>query len=235
MNALAQNHRRLAELDHFQASAHGIEPFRHRAQVLRVPLGGNEFDDAVLGLFQAGTAFAQHCIHGLAYVARHIDLVASVGFAATVAAADTRQSGFHIEQGAGDIHQGVAFGGAFAGDNVFHRMKLLFHQGAWLTQAQYCHGVGHLFQGDRLRLQFAGVVFTTVDEGFQGILDGGDFFGQCLYHGIHGFGIRAGHALAFFVDQVIGRQAHRPAGNGLSHRECAGCPPRPWPRNKAGS
>ena len=205
-HALAQNHRRLAELDHFQTAAHGIESLRHRLQVLRVPLGSNELDDAVLGLFQAGTAFAQYRIHGLAHVAGHVALVAGVGLAATVTAADTRQGGFHIKQGAGDIHQGFAFGGTFAGDNVFHRVELFFYQGARLAKAKHCHGVGYLFQGDRLRLQFAGVAFATVDEGFQGILDGGDFLGQGLHHGIHGFGIRAGHAGPFCVDQVIGRE-----------------------------
>ena len=206
LHALAQYQRRLVELDHFQSAAHGTESLRYRVKMFRVPLGRNEFDDTVLGLFQAGSAFAQYRFHGLAHVAGHVVLITVIGFAAAVAAADTGQGRFHIKQGAGDIHQGFAFRRAFTGNNVLYRVELFFHQGAWLAQAQYGHGVGHLFQGHGLWMQFAGIAFAVMDEGFQCVLDGGDLFGKRLHHGIHGFGIRAGHAGPFRVDQVIGGQ-----------------------------
>ncbi len=59
-HALAKNVRRAVELNHLQPAAHRVETVGYRFQVLVVPVRGDEFDDAVLGLFQAGAAFAQH-------------------------------------------------------------------------------------------------------------------------------------------------------------------------------
>ncbi len=200
-HALAQDVRRAGQLHHFQAAAHGVEPFRHRPQVGPVPLRGDELDDAVLRFLQAGAAFAQHRVHGLAHVAGQG--IAGERRRAAVVAADTGQSGFHVEQRAGHIHQGVALGRAAPADDVLHYLELFFHQGPGLAQAEHGDGVGDLLEADGLRLQAGRVGVAFVDEALQGVLHLGDLLGQGAHHRPHGHRVRAGHALAFGIDQIV--------------------------------
>ena len=138
-------------------------------------------------------------------MAGHVVALAVVAGTAAVAT-DAGQGGFHVEQGPGDVHQAFALGGRLAGDDILHGVQLLFHQRAGLAQAEYGHGVGHLLQGEREWLQLAGIGVAAVHEAFQRVFYCGELFGKRLHHGVHGLGVRAGHPLAFFIDQIIGRQ-----------------------------
>ena len=66
--ASIQQRRDTRQRNHRQATANLGQQLRHAGQVLMVPLRGNELDDRILGLFQAGARFLDHQLMDLRHI-----------------------------------------------------------------------------------------------------------------------------------------------------------------------
>ena len=169
-----------------------------------IPLRGDELDDRVLGLFQAGARFLDHQLMDL----RHIGggQVLLIGRAVLGGADHAGQSRFDVKQSARHIHQHRITGLALSlGQSVQH-IQLIEDDLARLTKAQHRQGVGDLLERGKHALQIGHATAVAAHEQIEAVLDPYQLFAQGGHHRAHCIAVGTGHAGAFLVDHRRIRQ-----------------------------
>ncbi len=199
--------------NHRQAATDLSQQQGYRLQVVVVPLGGDEFDDGVLGLLQAIARLAHH--HPVQLVDIGGRQPAFLGIAHLVAADHTGQGRLDVEQRASDVHQGGVTGLTHAIGQFGDGFVLFQHHLARLTEAQHRQGIGDLLERRQLAAQAGGLLAITAHEQIQAVLDLHQFFAERGHHRTHGLAIRANDARTFDAHQLGVRQRFVEAIAGL--------------------
>ena len=175
--------------NHPQPAAHLGEQLGHAGQMLVIPLRGDELDDGVLGLLQAGARFADHQLVNL----RHIGgrQAALFVLAVVVHAGDAGQGRLDVEQRAGNVHQRAVIGGLAAVEQQLHGVQLIEDGLARLGEAEHRQGVGDLLERRLQAGQFAEIAPVAAHEQVEAVLDAHQLLAQRGDHRADRAAIRA--------------------------------------------
>ena len=186
--------------DHRQAATDLGQQVGHAGQVLVVPLGGDELDDRVLGLFEAIARFLDHQLVDL----RHVGGGQVALFAgAVIGRADHAGEGrLDVKQGAGDVHEDGVVGLALAEGQAVDDVDLVEDDPARLAKAEHGQGVGDLLEGREQGIQFGDAAAVAAHEDVEAVLDADQFLAKGGDHRAHGVAVGAGQAGTFLVHHV---------------------------------
>ena len=172
--------------------------------MLMIPLRSNEFDDRVLGLLQSVARFLDHQLMNL----RHVGGGQMALFLTTVLgrADHSSERGFHIQQGAGDIHQHRIAWLTMAERQRVDHIDLVEDDFAWLAEAKDRQGVGNLLERSQQRVQLDDLLPVATNEQIEAVLDPHQLFAKRSNHRTHGVAVGPGQARALLVNLVVGKQ-----------------------------
>ena len=186
--------------NHRQTATDLSQQLGDAGQVLMIPLRGNEFDDGVFGLLQAGTRLLDHQLVNL----RHIGGGQMAFFTAAFVGrtGHARQGRFDVKQRAGDIHQQRIAGFTLAGSQAMDHIDLVENDFARLAEAQHGEGIADLLERRHQAFQLGHLAAVAAHEQVQAVLDPHQLFTECRHHRTHGITIRTGQAGTLLVDHI---------------------------------
>ena len=190
--------------NHRQTATDLSQQLGDAGQVLMIPLRGNEFDDGVFGLLQAGTRLLDHQLVNL----RHIGGGQMAFFTAAFVGrtGHARQGRFDVKQRTGDIHQQCIAGLTLAGGQAVHHINLIENDFTRLTEAQHSEGIADLLERRHKAFPLGHLAAVAAHEQVQAVLDPHQLFTECRHHRTHGITIRTGQAGTFLIDHIGIRQ-----------------------------
>ena len=190
--------------NHRQTTTHLRQQLRHAGQMLVVPLRGDELDDRVLGLFQAGARFLDHQLVNLPDIGG--GQVAFFAFATVVLADHAGQRRLDVEQRACDVHQHRITRLARTLSQGADHVELVDDDLARLGEAEHGEGVGDLLERHQQRVQIGDLGTVAAYEQVEAVLDPHQLFTEGANHRTHRVAIGAGEASTLLIDEVVIRQ-----------------------------
>ena len=186
--------------NHRQATADLGQQLRHTGQVLMVPLRGDELDDRVLGLLQAGTRLLDHQLVNL----RHVGggQVALFVLRIVAGADHAGQGGLDIQQRTGHIHQHRVVRLTLAEGQGMYHVDLVEDHLARLAKAEHRQGIGDLLERRQQGIQLGHLLAVAAHEQVEAVLDPHQLLAQGAHHRTHGVAVGTGQARALFVDHA---------------------------------
>ncbi len=151
--------------------------------MLMVPLGGDEFYDRVLGLFESGARFANDQLMNLCDIGGR--QMAFFAPAIVHPANHTGECRLDVKQRAGHIHQYSVVGRLHALHQCLNHAYLIENDLARLAETQHRQGIGNLFQRDLQRLQIGQRLAVAAHEQIETVLDANQLLAQRGHHRAH--------------------------------------------------
>ena len=193
-----------------QAASDAVEQAGDMLDFPGVPLGGDEVDDGRLDLLQRVAGLPQQCSAGFAeFLGAH----AGCGFVLVggragrgPVAVEAGETGFDVQQGAGDVHQGAIIDGLRLHAELVDQLDLFGNDLARNPQAKHRQGVGHLAQARQQIFKFVVLAQFGADKQIQLVLEFGQLFVQRADDRVNGFPTRARYPGSGRIDVVVRRQ-----------------------------
>ncbi len=190
--------------NHGQPTARLGQKLGYARQVLMVPLGGDEFDDRVLGLLQASSRLANHQAMNL----RHVGGGQMALFAPLIrcTAHHAGQRRLDIQQCTCDIHQRRVVRLPLPLSQGFDHADLIEHDPPGLTETQHGERIGDLLERRLQRAKLGQPKAITAHEQVQAVLDSNQLLAQSGHDRAHRSSVRTRQLGALLIDQGTVRQ-----------------------------